>query len=131
MIISEAYVINLEHRKDRLLHITGECEKHDLKMHVIPAVDGHSKYHNIEKRKRGFFGCYDSHLTLLKMLQDTRGDYFLIVEDDCVFADDFRIKLLEYYKQLPPTWEMLYLGGSAIVDGATEAFSYNLHKANY
>lgn len=131
MILSHAYIINLDHRKDRLASITEQCEKNNLKMHRIPAVNGNEKYFDVEKRKRGFFACYDSHKKVLEMLLDVEGNYFLVAEDDCIFADNFRVKLSKYYEQLPTTWELLYLGGSAVVDGATEPFSYNLMRAKH
>ena len=129
MIINPAYAINLKPRPARLPHITSECHRHNLRLHRIEAVNGREIYPDEPKKRPGIFGCYNSHLKLLKILQGVRGDYFLIVEDDCVFEDDFRYKLLEYYQQLPPTWDMLYLGGNTDSEGATEDFSYNLCRA--
>lgn len=129
MIITSAYIINLAHRTDRLKSITEQCEKNDLTMNIVTAVNGHDAFPDEPKRKRGFLGCYISHWNTLKILQDTEGDYFLIAEDDCIFEDGFRNKLLQCYDQLPPTWDMLYLGGSAITEGATEDFSYHLKRA--
>lgn len=129
MIITSAYVINLAHRTDRLSNITEQCEKNNLKLHRIEAVNGKEFYSGETKKKQGLYGCYQSHLKTLKMLLDVPGNYFLIVEDDCIFEEDFRQKLLNYYHQLPPTWDMLYLGGSIRVENSIEPFSVNLSRA--
>lgn len=129
MIITSAYIINLAHRTDRLKSITEQCEKNDLTMNIVTAVNGHDAFPDEPKRKRGFLGCYISHWNTLKILQDTEGDYFLIAEDDCIFEDGFRNKLREYYEQLPDNWDMLYLGGSINTPGSFEEFSVNLCRA--
>lgn len=129
MIITSAYVINLAHRTDRLKSITEQCKKNDLTLHRIESVNGIEQFPNETKKKQGFYGCYQSHLKTLKMLLDVPGNYFLIVEDDCIFEEDFRQKLLNYYPQLPPTWDMLYLGGSINTSGAIEPLSVNISRA--
>ncbi len=129
MIFSEAYVINLKHRTDRLISITDECIKNDIKINLIAAVDGASKYATLKRKRKAVFGCYDSHLYTLKMLQHKVGEYFLVIEDDCVFVDNFRQKLEECSKQLPENWDMLYIGGSLKAKNSTENFSQNLKRA--
>lgn len=36
--------------------------------------------------------------------------YGLIIEDDVILADDFNIKHIDYYKQLPENWDILFYG---------------------
>jgi GR25 family glycosyltransferase involved in LPS biosynthesis len=37
-------------------------------------------------------------------------DYALILEDDAIFCDNFTSKLNDYMAQLPPDWDMLFIG---------------------
>ena len=36
----------------------------------------------------------------------------LVLEDDILFCDNFKNKLIKYYEQVPEDWDIIYLGGS-------------------
>jgi GR25 family glycosyltransferase involved in LPS biosynthesis len=49
-----------------------------------------------------------SHLYCYKEISQNY-DYALILEDDAIFCENFKAKLLEYITQLPDDWDMLFL----------------------
>ena len=104
----KTFIINLDSRADRWEHIQKEAEKADLKHverfpGVVPIVNhllttpciDISKFYkfkslgdvNSVKYCIGAAGCKLSHLNLLKRIKQKLHcfDYFLILEDDCVF----------------------------------------------
>jgi len=61
----------------------------------------------------GAYGCYLSHLALLRQWATEGGQRDLIVfEDDTVLASDFRTRFQTFVRSLPAEWDLLYLGGS-------------------
>ena len=129
MNLTIAYIINLAHRTDRLEHITRQCANNNLELVRIEAIEGRERFANQPKKKRGYLGCYESHLMLLKMLLAKKEDFFLIAEDDCIFEYNFKHKLSVYLKQLPEDFDMLYLGGSLVRENATADYSENIKIA--
>lgn len=107
-------VISLKSRPDRLKYffdnlpdpwILGDIE-------IFDAIDGYGeKIPNDWKSGRGAWGCYQSHLAIIKKAIDDHIDNLLIFEDDAIFCDDFNNKVLLFLNNLPPDWEMFYLGG--------------------
>lgn len=71
----QVYVINLDHRTDRLEEITKELE--GLKFKRFPAI----------KTSPGMIGCGLSHLAVLKEARDLGLKEVLIFEDDFTFSE--------------------------------------------
>jgi glycosyl transferase family 25 len=71
----QIYVINLDHRKDRLEEITKELE--GLKFKRFPAI----------KTNPGIIGCGLSHLAVLKEARELGLKEVLIFEDDFTFSE--------------------------------------------
>ena len=59
---------------------------------------------------QGAVGCILSHLTLWNVLQHQPEDEFLILEDDVVLVDDFKEKFRKFTSELPPDWDICYVG---------------------
>ena len=104
-------IINLLKREDRKNEMIEKLNKQFYEeddYEFIEAVDGAKleattqiiqlfKGNDFGSR-RGFIGCALTHLNLWKhLLNDTENDYYIIMEDDIDFCDDFkeRIRLLE------------------------------------
>jgi GR25 family glycosyltransferase involved in LPS biosynthesis len=139
---SVAYIINLTHRTDRYKDVFAECIKNDIIPVRIDAIDGKRDLSHLagDRLLQAHYGCAESHIKSLEATYDGKGEYSLIIEDDCVLSDNFKEKLSEYAKQLPDDWDLLYLGGnlinasnykggSLINNDAAEKFSDNLYMA--
>jgi glycosyl transferase family 25 len=106
------YVINLKERIDRKLHITNELNKINCdNFYLIEGVDG-SKIKNDSKLKNGMFGLINTYLKIFEHWSKSEQDDILIIEDDCIFAEDFNSKLKSYLSNVPNDWEMLYFGAN-------------------
>jgi glycosyl transferase, family 25 len=69
------YLINLDHRKDRLIESKKEFEKLNLPFERFNAI----------KNENGHLGCTLSHLKILKMAKEKNLDYVMVCEDDVEF----------------------------------------------
>jgi glycosyl transferase family 25 len=73
----QVYVINLDHRTDRLEEITKELDIMGLKFKRFPAI----------KTSPGIIGCGLSHLAVLKEARELGLKEVLIFEDDFTFSE--------------------------------------------
>lgn len=102
----KAFVINLDRRVDRMqeLSVPFEFER-------FPATDG-TQFTDIPKlRMRGHIGCWDSHRRLLTKIRDEHLPMALVFEDDVELCDAFVNRLVTVMAELPPDWDLLYVGG--------------------
>jgi GR25 family glycosyltransferase involved in LPS biosynthesis len=127
------YVINLENRIDRKEHILNEFQKHDIKNYTFTkAVHGHAldldeleNNHIIDRTGRtlnkGEYGCYISHLNILKDILNKPEEMHLIIEDDAIFVRNFNNKLKKLLKFVKDEeWDVFYLGINSYFDGDKE-----------
>lgn len=59
--------------------------------------------------KAGKIGCIFSHLTVWNEFLNSQHAAMLVLEDDTVPEDDFHVHFREVLKELPPTFDLLYL----------------------
>jgi GR25 family glycosyltransferase involved in LPS biosynthesis len=71
----DLYVINLDHRKDRLDEFLDSAKNQPFNIYRFSAV----------KHTKGFFGCGLSHLSLIKYAKENNLPYIIVAEDDTVF----------------------------------------------
>ena len=119
----QIYVINLDRSKDRLKNITKEMNDAHLSFIRWNAFDGSKLDFNKliqqnvlnEKNKMmvGAIGCSMSHISLWKEAMKHKKN-ILVFEDDIKIPKDFSKRLTLYLDQLPPKWDILYLGASNI-----------------
>lgn len=115
MIFDVVYVISLPSRKQRLDLFFQELPNPwilgDIK--VFEAVDGYRcKIPQSWKSGKGAWGCYKSHLYLLKeCYQNSNINNVLIFEDDAIFVENFNDQVSVALDSLPEDWQMFYLGG--------------------
>jgi GR25 family glycosyltransferase involved in LPS biosynthesis len=106
------YVINLKERTDRKLHILKELNKIGCNnFFLIEGIDG-NKINNNSKLKNGMFGLVKTYLNIFDEWNKTPQEDILIIEDDCVFVENFNPKLKNYLNNVPNNWDMLYFGAN-------------------
>jgi GR25 family glycosyltransferase involved in LPS biosynthesis len=106
------YVINLKERNDRREHIINQLSTINcLEYEIIDAVDG-SKIDNPSRIKNGAFGLLMTYKNIHNDWKNKGESDILIVEDDCMFTENFNDHLELYIKSVPSDWDMLYFGAN-------------------
>lgn len=106
------YVINLKEREDRLDHIKKELSKISCEHYkIFEGVDG-SKIINNTRFKNGMYGLILTYIKIYDEWKKTNSENILIIEDDCVFLENFNSDLEVYLNNIPNNWEMMYFGGN-------------------
>lgn len=112
------FVINLEHRKDRLENITNQCKKFDVKFFRINAI-----------KENGTSGPGKSHCKCIDYAIKNNLEEILVCEDDIIFNDNFKDNFDKCYKNLPENWD-LFLGGVSYVNSCSN-INDELVKVNF
>ena len=108
----KTFVINLNHRKDRLDAISKELEQIGIKNWerfpgIIPTSIPKTFIPKKEEMyKKGSYGCLLSHLGVIKKAKEENLEYVLILEDDTGFKNNI-VYLEDILKN--KNWDMLYL----------------------
>lgn len=106
------YVINLKERLDRKKHITNQLNKIDCDNYILfEGVDG-KKINNQTKLSPGMYGLIKTYLNMYDHWSQTPKENILIIEDDCIFTDNFNEKLKSYMDEVPNNWDMIYFGAN-------------------
>jgi len=106
------YVINLKERLDRKLHIEDQLKKINCDNYILfEGIDG-KKFNNPTKFPSGMYGLLKTYLNMYDHWSQSPKENILIIEDDCVFTDDFNEKLESYINEVPTNWDMLYFGAN-------------------
>jgi GR25 family glycosyltransferase involved in LPS biosynthesis len=119
------YVINLKERTDRKLHIENQLNKIDCKNYkLFEGVNGNSLT-NPTKLKNGMFGLVKTYLNIHEEWSKKDAENIFLIEDDCLFLDDFNKKLEEYINNVPSDWDMLYFGANHNYHGGMQTLRIN------
>lgn len=103
------FVINLAKRTDRLAHFNAMASR--IGLTTVQRFEGISGLVDHEDRVSGNMGCTASHRALLDMIVAKNWPNAFIFEDDAeVIYHDFHERWERFSRELPPTWDMLYLG---------------------
>lgn len=118
------FIINLKNRPERKEQMINELYKHNLTGTFIEAYNG--KHINVQKLKNngiinddptfrqlraGEIGCYLSHLKCWELLLKSNYPYGLVLEDDCIFIDDFRKEFNDIFNHIKNMhWDIINLG---------------------
>ncbi len=119
--IDEAYVINLERRKDRLEAFKRNPHLKEV-TYVYKATDGRTMTltpaiarlfsNNDFKWKKAVMGCAMSHFGLwAKLSTDPVASSYLIMEDDVKFREDWATLWKQAAGSIPTDADVIYLGG--------------------
>jgi GR25 family glycosyltransferase involved in LPS biosynthesis len=137
--IDEAYVINLERRKDRLDKFKTAHKNIKDRVYLSRAIDGRTLTltpdlvncfrNNDFNWKKSVMGCALSHLTLWeKLANDKLAKSYLIMEDDVVLFDRWILRWMAAAKFIPDDADVIYLGG--ILPPNKTAFAQVAEKVN-
>lgn len=106
-------VISLEKFPARWLAFKARAEK--------AGIIGFEKFNAIEGDKTpapvwwragaGAWGCLMSHLHVVQRHLTSNKGHLLLLEDDCLFSEDFTERLPKIMEEVGDDWDMLYLGG--------------------
>lgn len=117
MNIAAAVVINLARREDRRAAFENRWAATGLgdrvRLRILPATDDRAQRcldPHWMPFPSGARGCWDSHI---RALDQAGSAPLLVLEDDCVFSDDFAAVLTALTP--PPDWEILHLGGQHVI----------------
>lgn len=106
-------VINLKHRKDRLdkfLSIVPKKIKPLIK--IFDAIDKNKvTTPSSWTHGDGAYGCYLSHMQIIKKHINSDYKYLCIFEDDAIFDYNFCEQLYTYLNKLPGDADQFFLGG--------------------
>lgn len=129
--LQHALVISLPRSKDRLDKFLAQ-NTFGGTMEVIEAVDGSllPKVPEGVPLRQGDLGCLLSHKKALEYARDEGWDMVLILEDDASFVADFNNKLNQAMRELPETWDMLWIGGNDAHGQESFPYSANLKVNN-
>lgn len=108
----KAYCINLASRADRWERVQDELKKLEIPVTRFDAI----------WNENGHRGCIMSHMKLLSQVKDE--GIFMVVEDDIQVLGSWA-DIEEAISQLPPQWDMLYLGATLIKP--QKRYSQNLY----
>jgi glycosyl transferase family 25 len=122
----KTYCINLDHRTEKWESVQMEFDTHGLNVNRFSATDGTKIFHG-GILKDGALGCTLSHNNIVQSAKNIGLNSVLILEDDVVFDDELNEKFVEWIKEVPEDWDMLYFGGNHNV-GVTEKFTPHLIK---
>ena len=105
-LLKNTLYINLEHRKDRLTHVTKELEKFGIQGERFNAV----------KTKDGAIGCTMSHIKCLELAKERNYETVFICEDDIAFLNPEVLldSLQKFYENTSIQWDVLLIGGNNV-----------------
>ncbi len=115
--MEDIYVINLEHRNDRLMNFKKIFNTH-FNINQINAVFD----------ENGWIGCLKSHLKCIKYAKENNLKYIIVFEDDCTITNNKSIERLKNIKEnifdVRDDWD-IFIGGS------TSCELKNINKYDY
>ena len=116
-IFDRVYVINLEHRQERLksffesLPVDWPFQYPERREAVAGDRSPPPRWW---KGGNGAWGCYRTHLGIIEECLNQDIGSVLIFEDDAICVKNFHEKVEQFFAHIPEDWEMVYLGGQHI-----------------
>lgn len=111
-ISNNIFVINLKKRTDRLKHIQNELDKINCdSYHLIEAVDGR-EINQPAMIRYGALGLVMTYFKIYEQIKNNPTEEIILVEDDCVFSENFCENLDYFLNELPNDWNIIYFGGN-------------------
>jgi GR25 family glycosyltransferase involved in LPS biosynthesis len=108
------FVINMDHRTDRLREVATEFSWTGIDTMRMP---GHVyKDERNSPQWNGALGCLFSHLSILRFAHDMKQNVFIFEDDVKFLYDDSKTILNKACKELGGLdWKMLYIGGNLLM----------------
>jgi len=111
------YYINLEHRKDRLTHITSELEKTNIDPNKISRIDA------VYYPDFGCLGCSKSHYLALEHFINSGKETCVILEDDFEFTQNqntINDLINQFFNTVNGNFDVLMLASNTYVEQQSE-----------
>ena len=110
-----SYCVNLDKRPDRWEEVKAEFARVGLSVTRFPAIDGTGlqkpkQWVGSKTRYQGALGLSRTYCEILSQAKERALPEVLLLEDDCVFADDFQTAWRREYQVLPDDWQVASLG---------------------
>lgn len=113
------YVLNLDFRTEKWQSTKTACERYNLGINRVPAVNGWKLSKNIQKKlaypypvrlSPGSLGCLLTHISILKDAYDREFSIIWVMEDDIEFIEDPKklVNLLSILFTIDPEWDIFY-----------------------
>jgi glycosyl transferase family 25 len=106
-----AFVINLDHRADRMEKVQKEFDRLNLTVERVSGIVGNPSG-LVTVGKQGDVGCTLSHVKCIQIAKSFGWNDVLIFEDDVEFRDNANDLFDKYAPLVPDDWDMIYLGGN-------------------
>jgi GR25 family glycosyltransferase involved in LPS biosynthesis len=105
-LLTNTLFINLEHRTDRLQHVTKEFQRMGISAERVNAI----------RMKTGAVGCTLSHIRCLEIAKQRNYDHVFICEDDILFTNPELLKknMALFLQNSRIEWDVLILGGNNV-----------------
>lgn len=112
--------VNLEHRVDRLQHMTSELNRVGLEAERFKAIDwkkhnwDNNYYGTMLRRTPGAIGCYLSQIGVIKAAFE-KGKSAIVFEDDLIFCSDIKERLNyieDFINAEAKDFDVFWLGGT-------------------
>lgn len=133
---TDAYIISLK-QPDELIEYV---KKYNLNPIWVEGVNGKEisdeeiRKHNSELWSsigpKGAIGCGMSHLLCWERIANSDKDYSIILEDDVYFLDDFEEQLANAMQNVPPDFDVLYIGCYGCDKNSLQSKLYSLVGKN-
>lgn len=139
----QTFIISLNHETARQQSMVNKLKHTNITEYkFVDAVDGNTDLHKydfkvmpdwvdpVHKRKInvGEIGCFLSHYSIWKQIIDNDIDIALILEDDCIFLDDFSLKLTKILQLDPATYDYFSLGRNRLCNIYNLGAEHNINN---
>ena len=118
-----AYVINLDKRKDRWKQIKTDWKDYDIKLIRVSAIED----------TVGMVGCAKSHLKIIKYAKKKKLPYVLVLEDDAIPTSNFKQlwnKSLEFNETHKGEFDLFNGGPSKAFKKYTKKITKTFYKTD-
>jgi len=116
--------VNLDHRKDRLIHMAAQLHNVGIVAErtrgIMPSeIKGDTRvYDKMLSRTKGAAGCHLAQVSVMKKALEL-GKSAFVMEDDIIFCKDFQ-KRMDYIQEFLSgnDWDIMWLGGTVHINPA-------------
>ena len=113
----KAFYINMRDRTDRRMNMKARLADLNIDAERFDAINAgliDTRHLDFGCKKKVLnnaeIGCFLSHRDIYKMIKAEGWETTLILEDDCLFLEDYDFTVELALRDMPEDWDMLYLG---------------------
>ncbi len=120
----KVFVINVDKDNRRMESLHKHLVEHDIEYDRVTAETGPDEDFSSVLRhtcSKGVLGSFTSHRKIWKQIVDEELDMAMILEDDARFTENAPEVLNKVLEQLPPDFDILYLGCGGVCDDSVKS----------